>query len=189
MAWVSTEHAVEFDGPFERLSHQVIAFGDPNGLALAALGAPDRADAPGAVGSALPRRGNALLCFLTRPAIRGFDAVTLCVEAPERFGGAFSHGRALATVRLEPVSVNIRTNLCPRTRSPPGKSSARPETAGAFLATPADFRATETVLSRVCGCKAAESQRLFRPRQETAFARDCVVGLVGLKPATNRLWA
>jgi hypothetical protein len=161
MAWVSTEHAVEFDGPFERLSHQVIAFGDPNGLALelAALGAPDRADAP--------------------DAIRGFDAVTLCVEAPERFGGAFSHGRALATVRLEPVSVNIRTNLCPRTRSPPGKSSARPETAGAFLATPADFRATETVLSRVCGCKAAESQKPFRPWQETGFTWDCVVGLPG----------
>jgi hypothetical protein len=58
MAWVSTEHAVEFDGPFERLSHQVIAFGDPNGLALelAALGVPDRADAP--------------------DAIRGFDAIT-----------------------------------------------------------------------------------------------------------------
>lgn len=29
-----TEHAVEFEGPFERFSHQVIAFGDPNGLAL-----------------------------------------------------------------------------------------------------------------------------------------------------------
>jgi len=70
MAWVSTEHAVEFDGPFERLSHQVIAFGDPK---LAALGAPDRADAP--------------------DAIRGFDAVTLCVEAPERSGKRASSPR------------------------------------------------------------------------------------------------
>ena len=60
------EHAVEFDGPFERFSHQIIAFRDPNGLALelAALGAPSAADAPN--------------------AIQGFDAVTLCVEAPER---------------------------------------------------------------------------------------------------------
>ena len=60
------EHAVEFDGPFERFSHQIIAFRDPNGLALelAALGAPSAADAP--------------------DAIQGFDAVTLCVEAPER---------------------------------------------------------------------------------------------------------
>jgi glyoxalase family protein len=61
-----TEYEVEFDGPFERFSHQTIAFRDPNGLALelAALGAPGTADAP--------------------DAIRGFDAVTLCVEAPER---------------------------------------------------------------------------------------------------------
>ena len=86
-----------------------------------------------------------------------------------------------------PFRAKYQMSLYPRTRSPPGKSSARPETAAAFLATPADFRATETVLSRVCGCKAAESQRLFRPRQETAFARDCVVGLVGLKLTTTRL--
>jgi hypothetical protein len=36
-------------------------------------------------------------------------------------------------------------------------------------------RATETALSRVSGGKAAESQRLFRPRQETGIAQDCVV--------------
>ena len=61
-----TEHAIEFIGPFERFSHQVIAFRDPDGLALelASLGAPSEADAP--------------------DAIRGLDAVTLCVEAPER---------------------------------------------------------------------------------------------------------
>ncbi len=61
-----TEHAVEFDGPFERFSHQVIAFRDPDGLALelAAIGGPSEADTP--------------------DAIRGIDTVTLCVEAPER---------------------------------------------------------------------------------------------------------
>ena len=60
------EHAIEFDGPFERFSHQVIAFRDPDGLALelAALGAPSEPDAP--------------------DAIRRLDAMTLCVEAPER---------------------------------------------------------------------------------------------------------
>ena len=49
--------------------------GDPNGLPLepAALGAPDRADAP--------------------DAVRGFDAVTLCVEAPERSGKRASSPR------------------------------------------------------------------------------------------------
>jgi Terminase small subunit/NADH:flavin oxidoreductase / NADH oxidase family len=46
------------------------------------------------------------------------------------------------------------------------------------------FRAIETALSRVSGGKAAESQRLFRTRQETGFAQDCVVGLAGLEPAT-----
>jgi glyoxalase family protein len=61
-----TEQAIEFDGPFERFSHLVIAFRDPDGLGLEleAFGAPGAADAP--------------------DAIRGLDAVTLCVEAPDR---------------------------------------------------------------------------------------------------------
>jgi hypothetical protein len=37
------------------------------------------------------------------------------------------------------------------------------------------FRATETALAGASGGKATESQRLFRTRQETVFARDCVV--------------
>jgi hypothetical protein len=49
------------------------------------------------------------------------------------------------------------------------------------------FRATETALSRVCGGEATESQRLFRRRQETGVAQDCVVELTGLEPATKRL--
>jgi hypothetical protein len=48
-------------------------------------------------------------------------------------------------------------------------------------------RATETALSRVSGGKAAESQRLFRRRQETGFAQDCVVELVGLELPSMRL--
>jgi hypothetical protein len=45
------------------------------------------------------------------------------------------------------------------------------------------------VLSRVFGGKAAESETLFLECEETRVAQDCVVGLVGLKLATNRLWA
>jgi hypothetical protein len=40
--------------------------------------------------------------------------------------------------RLEPVSVDIRTGLCPRVEIPPGKGLARPETGRAFLARQAD---------------------------------------------------
>jgi hypothetical protein len=85
--------------------------------------------------------------------------------------------------RLEPVSVGIRTSLCSRTRIPPGKGLARPETGPAFLtimansawqrltclASPAGrprnvkdysdraakFLAAETGLSGVCDGKAA----------------------------------
>jgi hypothetical protein len=35
--------------------------------------------------------------------------------------------------------------------------------------------------------KATDSQRLFRRRQETGSAQDCVVGLAGLEPAHKRL--
>src|SRR5258707_618136 len=49
------------------------------------------------------------------------------------------------------------------------------------------FRTTETGISRVSLTKATESQRLFRRRQETGFAQDCVVGPAGLEPATKRL--
>jgi hypothetical protein len=43
------------------------------------------------------------------------------------------------------------------------------------------FQKTETALSRVSGGKAAEGQRLFRRRQETGIAQDCVVELAVLK--------
>jgi hypothetical protein len=49
------------------------------------------------------------------------------------------------------------------------------------------FRAAETALSGVSGGKAAESQRLFRRRQETGIAWDCVVELAGLELANKRL--
>jgi hypothetical protein len=88
---------------------------------------------------------------------------------------------------LEPVSADIRTSLCSRAGIPRGKSLARPETGGGILGDTSRFRATETGLSGGSGGKAAESQRLFRPRRETGIARDCVVELVGLEPAAERL--
>jgi hypothetical protein len=50
------------------------------------------------------------------------------------------------------------------------------------------FRAAEIALSRVSSGQAAESQRLFRTRQETGIAQDCVVELAGLEQAAERLW-
>jgi hypothetical protein len=82
---------------------------------------------------------------------------------------------------FEPVSM--------RPRTPPGKGFARPETGRALTGDTGRFQAAETALSCVSSRKAAESQRLFGRRQETGIAQDYVVGLVGLKPATNRLWA
>jgi hypothetical protein len=84
----------------------------------------------------------------------------------------------LSLLALEPVSVGER-------EIPPGKGSARPETAAALLASLGRLLAAETTPTRVSGSKAAESQRLFRLRQEIGIAQDCVVGLVGLKPASR----
>jgi catechol 2,3-dioxygenase-like lactoylglutathione lyase family enzyme len=87
-----TEQAIEFDGPFERFSHLVIAFRDPDGLGLEleAFGAPGTADAP--------------------DAIRGLDAVTLCVEAPDR------------TVRL----LTETSAIARRLKAPAASASAPP---------------------------------------------------------------
>jgi hypothetical protein len=82
-----------------------------------------------------------------------------------------------------------RTGLCSGERIPPGKGSARPETGAALLASLGRLWAAETTLFCVTGGKATESQRLFRRRQESGIARDCVVGLIGLELATKRLWS
>jgi hypothetical protein len=39
------------------------------------------------------------------------------------------------------------------------------------------------------GSHRVDPPRLFRPRKETGFARDCVEGLAGLKLASKRLWS
>jgi hypothetical protein len=86
--------------------------------------------------------------------------------------------------RLEQVSVDIRTSLCPQPGIPPGKGLARPETGAAFFGDASRFPAAETALCRVPNGKAAESQRLFPPRQETGgallFVHACRMGLEGI---------
>jgi hypothetical protein len=94
-------------------------------------------------------------------------------------------GASYAALPPKPVSADIRTRLRSGERIPPGKGSARPETGAARLGSLGRFRAAETTLSRVSSDKATESQRLFRWRQESGFARDCVVGLVGARPASD----
>jgi hypothetical protein len=86
---------------------------------------------------------------------------------------------------FEPVSADVRTGLCSRARIPRGKGLARPETGRVFFGDTCQFQAVETARSRVSGGKAAESQRLFRPRQETGIAQDYAVELAGLEPATK----
>jgi hypothetical protein len=81
-----------------------------------------------------------------------------------------------------------RTQIGLRRRSSrsllPGRNSAGKEFgeardwAGVFGDT-RRFRVTETAPSRIPRGKAAESQRLFRRRRETAMAQDCVVGPAG----------
>jgi hypothetical protein len=91
-----------------------------------------------------------------------------------------------AMVRLRGRNLNQSLSA---PRIPAGKTFAEGRDGAAFFGDTGRSRVTETGLSRVRGGKAVGSQRLFPHRQETAFARNCVVGLVGLKPATNRLWA
>jgi hypothetical protein len=45
----------------------------------------------------------------------------------------------------------------------------------------------ETVNDAPARANVAQIRGFFQRPQETGFVRDCVVGLVGLEPATNRL--
>jgi hypothetical protein len=99
-----------------------------------------------------------------------------CPEGPRHLG-------------LKPVSADIRTSLCSRAEIPPGKSLARPETEAAFFVTPSDSGRQRPRHAASPTAKPPESQRLFRRRQETGIAQDCVVDPGGLEPAAERLWA
>jgi hypothetical protein len=49
------------------------------------------------------------------------------------------------------------------------------------------FRCSATISAGEC-LSHPESQRLFRRRQKTGVAQECVVEVAGLEPATKRLW-
>ena len=74
---------------------------------------------------------------------------------------------------MEPVSADIRTRLCSRARISPGNGLTRPETGRHFWRRRPILGGRDR---RVSGGKAAESQRLFRSRQEGDVSQDCVVG-------------
>jgi hypothetical protein len=76
-----------------------------------------------------PRRRRGFLgvsCMRRRSSSRRLYRCNACSKEPRHLG-------------LEPVSVDIRTGLCPGPGIPPGKSLARPETGAPILATTADF--------------------------------------------------
>jgi hypothetical protein len=83
------------------------------------------------------------------------------------------------------MEIETRAPDAARTAVPEWHDEAR-DWAG-FFGDTCRFRAVETAPSRVSGGKAAESQRLFRRRQETGIVQDCVVGLAGLEIASKRL--
>jgi hypothetical protein len=93
-----------------------------------------------------------------------------------------------AQLGLEPVSTDIRTSLCSARGNSAGKEFGEARDGVATFGGDRRFRAAETALSGVSGGKAAESQRLFRRRQETGIAQDCVVELAGLERTTVRLF-
>jgi hypothetical protein len=68
-----------------------------------------------------------------------FLDMTFMLVAMLVVGGVRSAAGAVVGVTASnAVSADIRTGLCSRAGVPPGKSSARPETGAAFLASPAD---------------------------------------------------
>jgi hypothetical protein len=94
-----------------------------------------------------------------------------------------------APCRHEPVSADIRTGLCSRAGIPPGKGFATPETGTAIFAARPIPGDRDRAIQCCRGGKAAESQRLFRRRQETGIAGDWVVAeAVLIGPVSVRIF-
>jgi hypothetical protein len=71
----------------------------------------------------------------------------------------------------------------------PGNGLREPETGRLFCPRDLPSPSAETENDAPARANVAENRRLFQRPQETGFVQDWVVGLVGLKLATNRLWA
>jgi hypothetical protein len=98
-------------------------------------------------------------------------------------GGRFGE-RALVNrvARATKAAFGTQTGLCRHSnrslfasRNRAGKRFAEARDWGGILGDSGRFQVTEPALSRVSAGKAAESQRLFRRRQETGIAQECVV--------------
>jgi|ERR1700722_1777169 hypothetical protein len=97
--------------------------------------------------------------------------------------------RRASWARHEPVSADIRTGLCSRAGIPPGKGFATPETGTAIFAARPIPGDRDRAIQCCRGGKAAESQRLFRRRQETGIAGDWVVAeAVLIGPVSVRIF-
>jgi hypothetical protein len=103
-------------------------------------------------------------------------------------GGRFGE-RALVNrvARATKAAFGTQTGLCRHSnrslfasRNRAGKRFAEARDWGGILGDSGRFQVTETALSRVSAGKAAESQRLFQPRQEAGIAQERVVGPAGL---------
>jgi hypothetical protein len=108
-----------------------------------------------------------LSCLLGRPAI----ATRVLTESPRGINRCRTAG-----------GVKTRTGLCRHSNrslfasgNSAGKRFGKARDSAGIFGDIGQFCVTETALSRVSGGKATESQRLFRTRQETGIAKNCVV--------------
>ena len=125
---------------------------------------------------------------MTKPEL---GAKGLCARCSARFydpNGAENRLRCTQTKQSEnsiapasftPVTRAALTGLCRHSNqslfasvNSAGKKFGEARDQGAIFGDTGQFRATETALSCLFGAKVTESQRLFRRRQETAFARS-----------------
>jgi hypothetical protein len=102
---------------------------------------------------------------------------------PEWRRSAEGHG-----YECEPVSIaHANASLSVGIKSA-GKGFARARDGAAFCPRNRPTAAAEIGDSAPACANVAANRGFFQRPQETGLMRDCVVGLVGLNPTTNRLW-
>jgi hypothetical protein len=125
-------------------------------------------------------------CGTQESSIRSHNSETAALVGR----GAMTRWKAPESPRRTARRARIRTQtgLCRRSnrslfasRNRAAKRFGEAGDRGGIFSDMSRFRAAETALSRVSAGKAAESQRLFRRRQETGIAQECVVVSRGLK--------
>jgi hypothetical protein len=117
----------------------------------------------------------------SRPSLSHFACV-LRKEFGQPIYPRTTHGRQGTLFRTSLAEAfRIRTGLCRCSNrslfagaNSAGKRIGEARDWAGFFGDTCQFQAVETARSRVSGGKAAESQRLFRPRQETGIAQEIV---------------